>query len=51
MAYRLDVRKQTKGTYLIIQKKYWDKGKKQSKTKHHKSLGVPNHFKSEYIAH
>lgn len=39
MAYRLDVRKREKGTYLIIQKKYWDKGKKQSRTKHHMSLG------------
>jgi hypothetical protein len=25
MAYRLDVRKQRKGTCLIIQKKHWDK--------------------------
>jgi len=48
MAYRLDVRKQTKGTYLIIQKKYWDKGKKQSKTKHHKSLGYLHDLQKQY---
>lgn len=48
MAYRLDVRKQEKGTYLIIQKKYWDKGKKQSRTKHHKSLGYLHDLQKQY---
>ena len=54
MAYRLDVRKQSKGTYLIIQKKYWDKSEKQSKTKHHKSLGYLDDIQKQYpdpIAH
>ena len=54
MAYRLDVRKQRKGTYLIIQKKYWDKGKKQSRTKHHKSLGYLHDLQKQYpdpVAH
>lgn len=54
MAYRLDVRKQEKGTYLIIQKKYWDKGKKQSRTKHHKSLGYLHDLQKQYpdpVAH
>ena len=48
MAYRLDVRKQIKGTYLIIQKKYWDKVKKQSRTKHHKSLGYLHDLQKQY---
>ena len=48
MAYRLDVRKQRKGTYLIIQKKYWDKEKKQSRTKHHKSLGYLHDLQKQY---
>ena len=54
MAYRLDVRNQIKGTYLIIQKKYWDKVKKQSKTKHYKSLGYLHDLQKQYpdpIAH
>lgn len=54
MAYRLDVRNQKKGTYLIIQKKYWDKEKKQSRTRHHESLGYLHELETEYpdpIAH
>ncbi len=39
MAYRLDIKEKKKGTYLIIEKKYWDKEKKQSRTKHHETLG------------
>jgi transposase len=39
MAYRLDVREKKKGTYLVIENKYWDKENKKSKTKHHKTLG------------
>lgn len=48
MAYRLDVRYQKKGTYLIIQKKYWDKEKKQSRTKHHQSLGYLHDLQKQY---
>mgnify|MGYP000996430454 CR=1 FL=1 len=48
MAYRLDVRNQTKGTYLVIQKKYWDKEKKQSRTKHHMSLGYVHDLQKLY---
>ena len=54
MAYRLDVRNQKKGTYLIIQKKYWDTGKKRSMTKHHKSLGYLYDLQKQYpdpVAH
>lgn len=54
MAYRLDVRNQKKGTYLIIQKKYWDKGKKQSRTNHHKALGYLHDLLKQYpdpVAH
>lgn len=54
MAYRLDVRDQRKGTYLVIQKKYWDKGKKQSRTKHHMSLGYLHDLQKQYpdpVAH
>ena len=39
MAYRLDIKEKKKGTYLIIEKKYWDKEKKQTRTKHHETLG------------
>lgn len=39
MAYRLDIKEKKKGTYLIIEKKYWDKEKRQSRTKHHETLG------------
>ncbi len=54
MAYRLDVRVQKKGTYLVIQKKYWDKEKKQSGTKHHDTLGYLHELQKQYpdpIAH
>lgn len=54
MSYRLDIREQTKGTYLIIQKKFYDKTKKQSRTKHHESLGYVHDLQIQYpdpIAH
>jgi hypothetical protein len=54
MAYQLDVRKQGKGTYMIIQKKYWDKSLKQSRSKHHKSLGYLHDLEKQYpdpVAH
>jgi len=54
MAYRLDVREQRKGTYLIIQKKYWDKEKREPRTKHHETLGYLHELQKQYpdpIAH
>ena len=39
MAYRLDVKERKNGTYLVIEKKYWDKESKKSKTEHYKTLG------------
>ena len=39
MSYRLDVKERKNGTYLVIEKKYWDKERKRSKTAHHKTLG------------
>ena len=39
MAYRLDIKERKNGTYLVIEKKYWDKESKKSKTAHHKTLG------------
>lgn len=54
MAYRLDVREQRKGTYLIIQKKYWDKENKKPRTKHHKTLGYLSELQGSFsdpIAH
>ncbi len=54
MSYRLDIRNQKNGTYLIIEKKYRDKEKKQSRTKHHKTLGYVHKLQKEYpdpIAH
>jgi transposase len=54
MAYRLDIRKQKKGIYLIIQKKYWDKEKKRSGTRHYRTLGYLHDLEKQYpdpIAH
>ena len=54
MSYRLDIREQKKGTYLVIQKKYWDKEKKQSRTKHQESLGYLHDLQKQYpdpVAH
>lgn len=54
MSYRLEVRNQKKGTYLIIEKKYRDKEKKQARTKHHKTLGYLHDLQKEFpdpVAH
>lgn len=54
MSYRLDIRNQKKGTYLIIEEKYRDKVKKQPRTKHHKTLGYVHDLQKEFpdpIAH
>jgi len=54
MSYRLEVRNQKKGTYLIIEKKYRDKEKKQARTKHHKTLGYVHDLQKEFpdpVAH
>ena len=54
MSYRLEVRSQKKGNYLIIEKKYRDKEKKQARTKHHKTLGYVHDLQKEFpdpIAH
>lgn len=48
MSYRLDIRNQKKGTYLIIEEKYRDKEKKQSRTKHHKTLGYVHDLQKEF---
>ena len=54
MAYRLSKQDNKKGTYLVIEKKYWDKEKKKPGTKHHTSLGYLHDLQKEYpdpIAH
>ncbi len=54
MSYRLDIRNQKKGTYLVIEEKYRDKEKKQARTKHHKTLGYVHDLQKEFtdpIAH
>jgi transposase len=54
MSYRLEVRNQKKGTYLVIEKKYRDKEKKQARTKHHKTLGYVHDLQKEFpdpVAH
>jgi len=54
MSYRLDVKHQKKGTYLIIEEKYRDKEKKQARTKHHKTLGYVHDLQKDFpdpIAH
>lgn len=48
MSYRLDVRNQKKGTYLIIEEKYRDKEKKQARTKHYKTLGYVHDLQEQY---
>lgn len=54
MSYRLSKQHKAKGTYLTIEKKYWDKDKKMSRSKHHKSLGYLHDLQKEFpdpIAH
>lgn len=54
MSYRLDIRNQKNGTYLIIEEKYRDKEKKQARTKHYKTLGYVHDLQKEFsdpIAH
>ena len=54
MAFRLDIKKKGKGTYLIIEKKFWDKEKKKSRTVHHKTLGYLHELQKQYpdpVAH
>ena len=54
MAFRLDISERKKGTYLKIEKKYWDKEKKQARTKHHETLGYLHDLQNQYpdpIAH
>ena len=48
MSYRLDVKHQKKGIYLIIEEKYRDKEKKQSRTKHHKTLGYVHDLQKDF---
>jgi transposase len=54
MAFRLDIKNKPKGTYMIIEKNFWDKEKKKSRTLHHKTLGYLHELQKEYpdpIAH
>lgn len=54
MSYRLEVRNQKKGTYLIIEEKFRDKEKKQARTKHYKTLGYVHDLQKEFpdpVAH
>lgn len=54
MSYRLDVREQKRGTYLVIEEKYRDKETKKSTTKHHETLGYVHDLQKEFpdpIAH
>lgn len=54
MSYRLNKQDSKKGTYLTIQKKFWDKEKKRPGTKHHEALGYLHELQNEYpdpVAH
>ncbi len=54
MAFRLDIKEKKNGTYLIIEKKFWDKEKKKSRTLHNKTLGYLHDLQQQYpdpIAH
>jgi len=48
MAYRLDVKERKNGTYLVIEKKYWDKENKRSRTEHYKTLGYVSELMKEH---
>lgn len=48
MSYRLDVKNQKKGTYLVIEEKYRDKETKKSRTKHHKTLGYVHDLQKDF---
>jgi len=48
MAYRLEIKEKPKGTYLIIEKKYWDKEKKGARTVHYKTLGYLADLQKEH---
>jgi len=47
MSYRLSKQDKKKGAYLTIEKK-WDKEKKMSRSKHHKSLGYLHDLQKEF---
>lgn len=54
MAFRLDITNRKKGTYLRIEKKYWDKEKKRPASKHIESLGYLHELQDLYpdpVAH
>ena len=54
MAFRLDVKEKSKGIYLVIEKKYWDKQKKMPRTEHCQSLGYVHELQAQFpdpIAH
>jgi len=54
MSYRLNVRNQKKGIYLVIEEKYRDKETKKPRTEHHKTIGYVHDLQDEYpdpIAH
>lgn len=54
MAFRLDVKEKSKGTYLVIEKKYWDKQKKMPRTEHCQTLGFVHELQKQFpdpIAH
>lgn len=54
MSFRLDISERKNGTYLVIEKKYRDKEKKQTKTQNYKTLGYIHKLQGEYpdpIAH
>ena len=54
MAYRLDVKEKSKGTYLVIEKKYWDKQRKMPRTEHCQTLGFVHELQKQFpdpIAH
>jgi transposase len=54
MSYRLDVKNQKKGIYLVIEEKYRDKEKKQARTKHYKTLGYVHDLQKDFpnpVAH
>lgn len=54
MAFRLDVKEKSKGIYLVIEKKYWDKQKKKPRTEHCQTLGYVHELQEQFpdpIAH
>ena len=54
MSFRVDIKEKKNGTYLTIEKKFWDKVNKKPITEHYEALGFVHELQRQYtdpIAH